>query len=197
MVRTLLKFSGLMASSWALSWCLYRLHGIRLIGPPQEEIWYFAYGANMHDSVFRQWRGMRPRGRRPGRVRGYRLRFNLKGPRPAGRTIYANVCPDAGAEVWGVLYKITRRELVRLQATEGVPWWRYRPLWLDAEDIGGKTLKAATLMAKGDDNDHTPSLRYLALLQEGARAHGLPGHYIRFLEEIEHGDKLWAQELGR
>ena len=40
----LLKFSGLIASSWALSWCLYRLHGIRLIGPPREEIWYFAYG---------------------------------------------------------------------------------------------------------------------------------------------------------
>ena len=56
MLRILLKFSGLIASSWALSWCLYRLHGIRLIGPPREEIWYFAYGANMHDSAFREWR---------------------------------------------------------------------------------------------------------------------------------------------
>ena len=53
MLRTLLKFSGFIASSWVLSWCLYRLHGIRLIGPPREEIWYFAYGANMHDSAFR------------------------------------------------------------------------------------------------------------------------------------------------
>src|SRR5208282_1776358 len=103
MLRTLLEFNGLIARSWALSWCLYRLHGIRLIGPPREEIWYFAYGANMHDSVFRQWRGMRLREWRPGRVRGYRLRFNLKAPKPAGRTIYANVCPDAGAEVWGGL----------------------------------------------------------------------------------------------
>jgi hypothetical protein len=33
------------------------LRGIRLIGPPREEIWYFAYGTNMHDSAFRQWRG--------------------------------------------------------------------------------------------------------------------------------------------
>jgi len=85
MLRTLLKFNGLIARSWALSWCLYRLHGIRLIGAPREEIWYFAYGANMHDSAFLHWRGMCPREWRPGRVGGYWLRFNLKGP-PSGRS---------------------------------------------------------------------------------------------------------------
>ncbi|MGA8769817.1 MAG: gamma-glutamylcyclotransferase family protein, partial [Rhodomicrobium sp.] len=109
-----------MASSWVLPWCVYRLHGIRLIGPPHEEIWYFAYGANMHDSAFRDWRGMRPREWRAGRVRGYRLRFNLMAPR--GKAIYANMSADPAEEVWGVLYKITRRDLVRLEATEGVPW---------------------------------------------------------------------------
>jgi cation transport regulator ChaC len=185
MLRTLLKFNGLIARSWALSWCLYRLHGIRLIGPPREEIWYFAYGANMHDSAFRHWRGMCPREWRPGRVRGYRLRFNLKGP-PRGRSVYANLCVDPAAEVWGVLYKITRRDLVRLGATEGVPWWRYRPLGLDTEDISGTALQAATFIAKGDEDDRKPSLRYLTLLREGARAHGLPEHYIRLLEQFEH-----------
>ena len=185
MLRILLKFSGLIASSWALSWCLYRLHGIRLIGPPREEIWYFAYGANMHDSAFRERRGMCPREWRPGRVRGYRLRFNLEG-RPRGKATPANLCADPAAEVWGVLYKITRRDLVRLDATEGVPWWRYRPLWLDAEDISGTALQAVTYIAQGDEDDRSPSLRYLTLLREGARAHGLPEHYIRFLEQVEH-----------
>jgi hypothetical protein len=113
------------------------------------------------------------------------LRFNLKAP-PRGTITYANLSADPNAEVWGVLYKITRRDLVRLEATEGVPWWRYRPLWLDAEDLGGTALKAATLLAQGDKNDSAPSLRYLTLLREGARAHGLPKHYIRFLEQIEH-----------
>ena len=108
MLRILLKFSGLIASSWALSWCLYRLHGIRLVGPPREEIWYFAYGANMHDSAFRQWRGMCPREWRPGRVRGYRLRFNLEG-RPRGKAAPANLCADPAAEVWGVLYECSVR----------------------------------------------------------------------------------------
>ena len=63
---------------------------------------------------------MYPHEWRPGRVQGYRLRFNLEGP-PRGKAKYANLCADPAAEVWGVLYKITRRDLVRLDATEGVP----------------------------------------------------------------------------
>ena len=181
MLRAFLKASGLIAGSWTVSWCLYRLHGIRLMGPPDEEIWYFAYGANMHDSAFRKMRGMNPSEWRPGLIRGYRLRFNLT----AGEAAYANVCSDPGAEVWGVLYKITRRDLVRLEATEGVPWGGYRPHWLSAEDTSGAPVQAATLMARGHDDDRPPSLRYLTLLREGARAHGLPAHYIQFLEQIE------------
>jgi cation transport regulator ChaC len=185
MLRILLKLSALVASSWTLSWCLYRLHGIRLIGPPGEAVWYFAYGANMHDSAFQGWRGMRPLESRPGRLRGYRLRFNLEG-RPRGQAAPANLSEDPRAEVWGVLYRITRHDLVRLDATEGVPWSRYRSLWLEAEDISGNTLRAVTYIAQGNKDDGRPSLRYLTLLREGARAHGLPDHYVRFLEQVEH-----------
>ena len=128
MMRALLKFNGLLAHSWALSWCLYRLHGIRLIGSPREEIWYFAYGANIMTARF-----------------------------------------ASGAA-----------------CVEGVPWWRYRPLSLDAEDLSGTTLPAVAYIAQGDEDDCKPSLRYLTLLREGARAHGLPEDYIQFLEQIEH-----------
>jgi cation transport regulator ChaC len=185
MLRILLNLNGLIARSWALSWCVYRLHGIRLVGPPCQEIWYFAYGANMHDSAFRDRRGMRPLEWRPGRIRGYRLRFNLEG-RPRGKAAPANLYADPAAEVWGVLYKIRRRDLIRLDATEGVPWWRYRPVWLEAEDIRGAPQLAVTYVARGDEDDRKPSLRYLTLLREGARAHGLPEHHIRLLEQVEH-----------
>jgi gamma-glutamylcyclotransferase len=184
-IRRLLGLNALIARSWTLSWCIYRVHGMRLIGPPEERIWYFAYGANMHDSAFREWRGMRPFEWRVGRVRGYRLRFNLQGW-PRGRAAPANLHADPQAEVWGVLYAITRRDLVRLDATEGIPYWRYRPLWLFAEDIDGKRLRAVTYVAPGKEADHRPSLRYIAMLREGARAHGLPEHYIRFLDQVEH-----------
>ncbi|HME20821.1 MAG TPA: gamma-glutamylcyclotransferase family protein [Acetobacteraceae bacterium] len=185
MLRLLFKLSGLVAKSWALSWCLYRLRGIRLIGPPAEEVWYFAYGANMHDSVFRERRSMSPLEWRAGRVQGYRLRFNIEG-RPRGKAASANLVGDPKAEVWGVLYKLTRRDLLHLDSTEGIPWWRYRPLWLDAEDICGNALRAVTYIAQGKKDDGRPSLRYITLLREGARAHGLPDHYIHYLEHVEH-----------
>jgi len=45
------KLRRFVARSWALSWCYYRLHGLALAGRPGEHVWYFAYGANMHDRV--------------------------------------------------------------------------------------------------------------------------------------------------
>ena len=185
LIRLLLQLHASLTRSWWLSWCLYRLHGLSLIGPPHEEVWYFAYGANMHDSAFRGWRGMRPLDWRPGRVRGYRLRFNLEG-RPEGKAALANLFPDPRAEVWGVLYKLTRRDLVRLDATEGIPWSWYRQLWVDAEDVDGSPLRVVTYIAQGKVIDGRPSFRYITLLRDGARAHGLPEHYIRFLEGVEH-----------
>ncbi len=181
-LRRLLR--RLVAKSWALSRLYYRWRGLRLAGPPREPVWYFAFGANMHDSAFRERRGMRPAEWRAGRVKGYRLRFNLEG-RPRGRAAPANIAPDPGAEVWGVLYRITRKQLLRLDSTEGVPGRRYRHLWVEAEDVEGNALRAVTYIAEGKETDGNPSLRYVTLLREGARAHGLPEHYLRFLDGVK------------
>ena len=174
----------LVAKSWALSRLYYRWRGLRLAGPPREPVWYFAFGANMHDSAFRERRGMRPAEWRAGRVKGYRLRFNLEG-RPRGRAAPANIAPDPGAEVWGVLYRITRKQLLHLDSTEGVPGRRYRHLWVEAEDVEGNALRAVTYIAEGKETDGKPSLRYVTLLREGARAHGLPEHYLRILDGVK------------
>jgi cation transport regulator ChaC len=173
--------------AWPLARLWYRAWGLTLDGYPEDAVWYFAYGANMHDSAFRARRGMRPGEWRPGRITGYRLRFNLDG-RPKGRAAPANISLDRESEVWGVLYRLSRRELIRLNASEGIPGWRYRPLWLAAEDIGGNPLSAVTYIADGRDRDGNPSLRYVTLLREGARAHGLPAHWISFLEIVEHAE---------
>ncbi len=173
--------------SWFLAKIYYRRHGIELTGRPGDEIWYFAFGANMHDSAFRERRGMRPIEWRPGRVKGYRLRFNLEG-RPRGKAAPANISSDRAAEVWGVLYKITRADLIRLDRTEGVPGRRYRHLWLDAEDQNGSLLRAVTYIADGNDEDGRPSLRYITLLRDGARTHRLPENYLRFLDSVRHAE---------
>jgi hypothetical protein len=127
---------------------------------------------------------MRPLDWRAGRIRGYRLRFNLEG-RPVGRAAPAHISPNPEAEVWGVLYRITRRDLVRLDSTEGVPGRRYRHLCVRAEDSGDNPVRAVTYIADGNEVDGSPSLRYITLLRDGARAHGLPEHWLRFLEGVK------------
>ena len=183
----MIRLRRILAKSWALSKIHYRLRGLRIEGRPKDEVWYFAFGANMHDSAFQERRGMRPIEWRAGRLRGYRLRFNLDG-RPLGKAAPANLFPDPDAEAWGVLYLITRAGLVRLDSTEGVPGRRYRQLWMDAEDADGNRLRAVTYIAEGNESDGNPSLRYITLLRDGARAHGLPEPYLRFLDSVKHAE---------
>jgi cation transport regulator ChaC len=176
-----------IAKSWRLSKIYYRFFDLRIEGTPDDSVWYFAFGANMHDSAFIKRRRMNPSEWREGRIRGYRLRFNLEG-RPIGKAAPANISVDADAEVWGVLYRITRRDLIYLDATEGVPGRRYWQLWLTAKDIDDNEVEAVTYIADGKEIDGNPSLRYITLLREGAKAHGLPEHWIRHLENVRHAE---------
>lgn len=178
-----LLISGLMRC-WPLCRLWYRRHGIALLGRPDDDVWYFAYGANMHDSAFRERRRMTPRQSRAGWVMNYRLRFNLDG-RPKGKAAPANIMAEPGAEVWGVLYLLRRRDLIRLDASEGVPGRRYRHLWIIAEDGDGVSLEAVTYIADWNEKDGRPSLRYITLLRDGARQHGLPDAWLTYLDTIE------------
>ena len=170
---------------WPLARLWYRAWGLTLDGHPEDSVWYFAFGANMHDSAFQDRRGMRPAEWRAGRLTGYRLRFNLEG-RPKGKAAPANISPDVNEEVWGVLYRLKRRALIQLNASEGVPGRRYKPVWLDVEDIQGNTVSGVTYIADGADVDGVPSLRYITLLREGARAHDLPQHWVALLDRVDH-----------
>ncbi len=105
-----------------------------------------------------------------------------------GRATPANLVPDSLSEAWGVLYRITRADLLHLDTTESVPGPRYRHLWVDAEDIDGRPVHTVTYIADGNEKDGNPSLRYITLLREGARAHGLPEHYLQFLDSVKHAE---------
>jgi cation transport regulator ChaC len=182
-----IRWRRLVAKSWLASHWHYRRHGLVLAGRPSDKIWYFAYGSNMDEGTFVRRRRIRPLESRVGRIAGYRLRFNLDG-RPRGKAAPANISSDADQEVWGVLYKITRRDLLRLDSTEGVPGRGYRPTWLTAEDVDGNLVTAVAYVATGKETDGHPSLRYISLLREGAKYHGLPDHWIRLLDGVKHAE---------
>jgi cation transport regulator ChaC len=156
-------------------------------GSASRGTWYFAFGANMHNSAFRERRNMpRWNGGRDA-SRAYRLRFNLE-DRPRGRAAPVNISPDPDAEVVGVLYKITRKDLVWLDCTEGVAGRRYRQLCTEAEDRQGNRTACVTYIADGNATDGRPSLRYLTTLRGGTRAQELPGQWIRLLEDVKHAE---------
>jgi cation transport regulator ChaC len=184
-LRIRVRWRRLIARSWIVSRWHYRRHGLVLDGRPSDQVWYFAYGSNMHAGTFIGRRRIRPLEHRVGRIPGYRLRFNLEG-RPKGRAAPANICADGDCEVWGVLYRITRRDLLRLNSTEGVPGRGYQPRLLDATDVDGNTIEAVAYVAAGKETDGSPSLRYISLLRDGARHHGLPTTWIRFLDSVKH-----------
>ena len=177
----------MVARSWTLSRWRYRWHGLELPGRGSDLVWYFAYGSNMHDSAFRERRRMHPLEWRVGRLAGYRLRFNLDDSL-RGRSAPANICADAVSEVWGVLYQITRKQMVWLNLSEGVPGGMYRPTWVSVEDLDGNAVDAMAYVASGHPVDGRPSLRYIRLVREGARAHGLPAPWLELLDSVAHAE---------
>lgn len=170
--------------AWPLARAWYRRWKLELPDTPDDPVWYFAYGSNMHSGTFRHRRRLSPSAWRIGRLPGYRLRFNLPGW-PIGRAAPANVSLDEKAEVWGVLYCLTWRQLVWLNVTEGVPGRVYQPLSLPVVDAEGRTLPAITYVADGAPEDGRPSRRYITLLRDGAREHGLPEHWIAMLDAVD------------
>jgi hypothetical protein len=75
-MRVWFKLRRLIATSWVLSRCCHPRRGARLRGRPNDEIWYFAYGAKMHDGAFRAPRGIQPL-ECCGHIKGYGLEQTL------------------------------------------------------------------------------------------------------------------------
>lgn len=196
MRRAGIQLRRLVARSWWLSKIHYVCRGLHVAGRPNGDVWYFAFGANMHASAFQERRRMKPLEARPGKLTGFQLRFNLEG-RPRGRAAPANLEAVPGAEVWGVLYRIKRKDLLWLDCTEGVPGRRYRHVWTEATDENGcRVAPAVTYIAPGKEQEGNPSERYLTLLREGARAHGLPERWCCYLESVHSAEDVLGEKGG-
>ena len=150
---------------------------------PTDAVWYFGYGSNMSRSIFCERRGMRPLATRWGWLEGYRLCFDL--PIGPGERAVANVRPEAGARTYGVLYLLASEECDHLDGSEGVPRGVYRRIPVEVVVGGEERVAAFTYQSSWTLAGRKPSARYLGLLIEGAREHGLPREYVTFLESHE------------
>lgn len=109
---------------------------------------YFAYGTNM-DAARMQARCPGARDRRPACLRGHALYWNKLSVERDG-TGYANVEPSVhDAMVEGVLYTISKVDLLRLDRFEGYPAHYTRRL-VAIEEPGGTRVPAWVYMATPD-----------------------------------------------
>lgn len=142
------------------------------------EIWYFAYGANMADEVISRRRKVRYSEKSTARLTNYRLVFSSKGVRfiePG----FANVEPSPGDEVFGIAYRLSRAGLDKIIMTESTDYSLVDvQVSLDNED----TICAKTLINHVGMSGLKPSKRYIDLLVRGAKSNGLPSHYAEFIE---------------
>ena len=148
-------------------------------------VWYFAYGSNMQGATLRGRRGITWARALPARVAGWRFVCD-KPPLLTGMgESFANLVPEEGAEVCGVLFELEADDLAHVELTEGVLIGNYRRIEVVAAPLDGRdAVTAATLITDARDPGLAPSERYRAVLVEGAREHGLPAEWIAFLESL-------------
>lgn len=121
---------------------------------------------------------MKPASAEPAIARGYRLTFNEPGIaffEPGFGTIE----PSEADYVEGVLYAITAEELDALHISEGGR--AYDVISIPVESSQRGALQAFTFATKNPGEGLLPSKRYLNLLVEGAREHGLSQAWIQKL----------------
>ena len=171
------------SASWRLCRLWVRIRRAR-VPPPRvpDPVWYFAYGSNMNERLFRERRHMAPIETRIGRLTNHRLCFTIAGGMRPGLSAPANIADDPGGTVHGVLYLLALRKFVRLDASEGR---QYAYLWTEIEDTAGNIVPAVTYKVPAAAPEGRPSLRYLDLLREAARQRGLPAEYVAFLDGVE------------
>ncbi len=145
-------------------------------------LWYFAYGSNMSPGTFLERRGMRPLESRRAHIDGYRLCFDI--PVGPGERGVANLRVEGGTVTHGIAYLLTDADGERLDRSEGVPRLYYRQA-LDMVIDGVRAVPGFTYRSTISVPTRKPSARYLGLLLDGARTHGLPVVYIAYLERLE------------
>jgi cation transport regulator ChaC len=149
---------------------------------PSESIWYFAYGSNMSPAIFVERRGMQPLETQRGCIDGYQLRFDI--PVGPGERAVANLAADAAARTHGVAYLLTSEDAVRLDRSESVPRLYYRET-VEVTLAAGERIQGFTYRSTISRPHRKPSPRYIGLLLDGARLHGLPADYVAYLLAFE------------
>jgi gamma-glutamylcyclotransferase (GGCT)/AIG2-like uncharacterized protein YtfP len=140
---------------------------------------YFAYGTNMAGAEMAAWC---PEARflGPARLADYRLALTRRSIRWGGGA--ADVVAAQGDEVWGALYELPEAALERLDAKEGAGF-AYRRIEVEVATEGQAHRAVAYEVGEKEPEEVPCTPEYAALVLAGARERGLPGSWVRRLED--------------
>ena len=127
------------------------------------------YGLFMDEALLRE-KGLNPLDRRVASVENFRLAIGAR----------ATLVPCAGANVYGVLFSLTRAELDALYSEDSVS--AYRPETVSARTDDGAVVHALcfNLPAPPPEDERNPL--YASKLRELAARKGLPRAYVASIE---------------
>ena len=136
---------------------------------------HFAYGSNMHRALMRRHAaGAQPIG--VAMLAGYRFVITADG--------YASVAPAVGHDVHGLLWRITPRDRVTLDAWESVETGLYRAETLPVRRVDSPTQQVSALVYIARECPvGRPRAGYMEVVVEAARALDFPAAYIASLEQ--------------
>ena len=132
---------------------------------------YFAYGSNMQRAAMaRRCPGAHAVG--PGRLDGYEFFVGIDG--------WGSVKPKAGGSVYGVLWRLTPRDIVALHAYELLHAGLYEVRHLPVRS--GAQLVPAMIYLLRRRATGRPKPGYVEMIAAAARAWNLPEGYVRSVE---------------
>jgi len=138
---------------------------------------YFAYGANMDVETLKERNvGVKPVA--TGKVRDVRLVFHVPG---GDNTGMADLMDDRRSHVHGVVYDVPESSLAGLHVYDNIERGRYRRQQMTVHTAQGE-LSCVVYRGAKFRSGLKPSADYLNRLIRGAKHHGLPEHYLTFLE---------------
>ncbi len=141
---------------------------------------YFAYGSNMN------WEQMQRRCPSSQFVCVAKLpdyRFAIARHSRLRNCGTANILPERGNEVWGIVYNVSDDDLAALDAFED-GYGRTSALVFNG-DNGGQPIEVLVYVAAKEENIPLPNPEYKGLILQGARYWRLPQNYRAMLETIE------------
>ena len=138
-----------------------------------EFIWYFSYGANMSSAVLER-RGLKPLSSEAARLDGYAFGFTHRGLLPI-EPAFANIQPEAGSRLHGVLHRLRTEDMARLDRIEGA---EYTHEHVEVIGTASGLIAARAYLDPDPVSGLKPSRRYLGSCCEGAREFGLPEAYV-------------------